>query len=184
MRSVKCIALTVLLLFAGFSCRAQLFHDWWKDFRYGIHAAYSWQGSSAAEVGAYRLWSSNPVFVRRQENWNYKEETPVINWSPVGFWSTGAALEFSFGEGEFVVGPKLFSELNMSLMSFSLSTTSYTDFRQADFRIAPGIGISFFGTFGMRYERNIALQNYIFGSIQPNRFTVFINIIKGDFPGY
>ncbi len=182
MRARKSIALTVLLL-AATSCCAQ-FSEWWNDHRYGIHAAYAWQGNSAVELGVYRMWSSNPLYVRRQEQWNYGEETPMINWSPVGFWSTGAAIEFPFGAGEFVTGPKLFSELNMSIVSFRLSTTAYTNFKRTDLRVTPGAGLSFFGTFGVCYERNIVLGKTIFEAIQPNRVTVFINIIPEDFPAY
>lgn len=178
MRTLKCTVLTVLLLLPFCAtCRPPFgfMNEWSADGRLALRVAVNIQSNLSPEIGLHALLKSNPVLETHSYNWPPEEEK---GFNPLGFWSAGASFEFPYGLGEFVLGPKLFTELNLGFVSTCISVTPYTNFSSVDFRVTPEIGTALFGIVGLRYGYNFAPTGINFEEIGMHRFSVFITIVQ------
>src|SRR5215217_7353190 len=127
---------------------------WELDRRIGPRIAYSRQSHGSVEIGMHIILFSKPY----ENEWQYesKSDPQQSKFRPEGWWNAGLSFEFPFGNGAFVLGPKLFSEFNLGFLSTAINVTPYTDFRETDLRVTPEIGIGLLGYFGVRYGYNFS----------------------------
>jgi hypothetical protein len=147
---------------------------WERDGRPGVRFAYSWQQKPSFEAGIHLFLRCSPY----PENDMYYRDQPQKKFSPPSWWNVGAGVEIPFGTGHFIAGPKLFTELNIGMLSMAMNATAFIGNGQIDPRITPEIGLALYGFFGVRYGYNWAPLGPTFETIGPHRLTIFIVLVK------
>lgn len=149
---------------------------WESDGRPGVRIAGSWQQKGSIEIGMHLFLRSTPYKNAYYGDSNSREKVIVL---PEGWWNAGVALEFPFGAGQFVAGPKLFTELNFGILSGALNLTAFIpEHGSLDFRVTPEIGIGLIGFLGVRYGYNWAPAGAVLPTIGEHRITLFIVLVK------
>lgn len=173
--------LVTVLLFSFVSLKGQpdqLRHPifgWKRDYRSGIRFAYSWQQKPSIEFGIHRFLLCAPYEQRDPMN-GYRDQRK--GFKPDGWWNAGAGVEIPFCAGHFLIGPKLFTELNIGALSLAMNATTFIGNDRLDLRITPEIGLGFLGFLGVRYGYNWAPAGRTFETIGPHRITIFIVLVK------
>jgi len=148
---------------------------WEQDFRPGPRIAISFQGKPSIEFGIHAILRASPY---PDHNEFHSAKAKDRTFTPDGWWNVGPGVEFPFGAGQFIAGPKLFTELNVGAFSTALNITFFTSRGTVDPRVTPEIGLALFGFFGIRYGYSWAPLGAKFETIGVNRLTIFLLLVK------
>lgn len=98
--------------------------------------------------------------------------------SGLGIYGPRLGAEFNFDSKNFIYAPKLGFEVDVVFLAVRASAVTYIDNGNADLRLLPEVGISFFGLANIMYGYGFPVLSYEAGSISRNRVTLTINISR------